>query len=139
MKQIILLLVLAGAVIPPLLSAATPLMNAAAREAQNLNGRWHVIVDPFDNGYVNYRLEPFDAAAKPTGGYFLDQKPATPSTLIEYDFDQSPVLNVPGDWNSQNDKLFYYDIAGSLIIFPARATRVSSSILAPPTTRRMFT
>ena len=29
--------------------------------------------------------------------------------LIEYNFDTSPTLNVPGDWNSQDDKLFYYE------------------------------
>ncbi len=87
----------------------TPLINAAARQALSLNGRWHIIVDPYDNGYVNYRLEPFDAAAKPTGGYFLDRKPANPSELIEYDFDRSPSLNVPGDWNSQEEKLLYYE------------------------------
>ena len=91
------------------LSAADALINASARQALSLNGRWHVIVDPYDNGYFNYRLEPHDAAKNPTQGYFLDKKPATPSELIEYDFDHSPSLQVPGDWNSQDDKLFYYE------------------------------
>lgn len=88
---------------------ATPLINAAARQALALNGRWHVIVDPYDNGYVNYRLQRFDASARPNGGYFLDRKPATPAELIEYDFDTSASLNVPGDWNSQDDRLLYYE------------------------------
>ncbi|MEN9402018.1 MAG: Beta-glucuronidase, partial [Verrucomicrobiota bacterium] len=87
----------------------TAMTNAAAHEVLSLNGRWNTIVDPNDNGYFNYRLEPFDATVPATGGYFLDRKPATPSELIEYDFDQSPVLNVPGDWNSQDDKLLYYE------------------------------
>jgi len=39
----------------------------------------------------------------------LDRKPATPSELIEYDFDKSASLDVPGDWNSQEDKLLYYE------------------------------
>jgi beta-glucuronidase len=92
-----------------LTQAATPLINAGEREVLSLNGRWHVIVDPYDNGYLNYRLVPFDQAARPSGGYFLDRKPSTPAELIEYDFDKSPSLNVPGDWNSQDDKLLYYE------------------------------
>ena len=89
---------------------ATPaLLNVYARPGLNLNGPWHVIVDPYETGYYNYRREPFDAAARPTGGYFLDHKPADKSELVEYDFDQSPTLNVPGDWNSQDEKLFYYE------------------------------
>ena len=55
-----------------------------------LNGKWHVIVDPYENGYYNYRSEPFDAAPNPTRGYFLDRKPADRSELIEYDFDYQP-------------------------------------------------
>jgi len=86
-----------------------PLINAVARRPLSLNGRWHVIIDPYDNGYVDYRLERYDAAATPNGGYFLDKKAATPSELVEYDFDGSPTLNVPGDWNSQDDKLLYYE------------------------------
>src|ERR1700750_821915 len=90
-------------------AAETPRMNASARQALSLNGRWQVIVDPYDNGYLNYRLEHFDALPKADGAYFEDRKPATPGELVEYDFDRSPVLNVPGDWNSQWEKLFYYE------------------------------
>ena len=86
-----------------------PLAAAAERQVLSLNGRWNTIIDPYDNGYVNYRLERFDAAAKPSGGYFLDRKPATPGELIEYDFDLSPALRVPADWNSQRDELRYYE------------------------------
>ena len=74
-----------------------------------MNGEWRVIVDPYENGYYNYRRQPFEAAAKPTGGYFLDRKPADKSELIEYDFDSSPTLRVPGDWNSQDERLYYYE------------------------------
>ena len=37
------------------------------------------------------------------------QKPKHARDLIEYDFDSSPTLRVPGDWNSQDEKLFYYE------------------------------
>ena len=80
-----------------------------ARSTLSLNGAWHVIVDPYDNGYLDYRSRPYDAAETPTGGYFLDRKPRDKSELVEYDFDTSPTLMVPGDWNSQDDRLLYYE------------------------------
>jgi beta-glucuronidase len=88
--------------------AAEALQNVYGRAGTSLNGEWHVIVDPYENGYYNYRREPFDAASRPSGGYFLDRKPADPSELVEYDFDASPTLSVPGDWNSQDQRLYYY-------------------------------
>jgi beta-glucuronidase len=60
----------------------------------SLNGAWHVIVDPFDNGKA---------------GFFRDQKARSKSDLVEYSFDASPVLNVPGDWNSQRDEVMLYE------------------------------
>ena len=42
-----------------------------------------------------------DKSANPSGGFYLDQKPKDKSELVEYDFDASPTLNVPGDWNTQ--------------------------------------
>ncbi|HLA73318.1 MAG TPA: glycoside hydrolase family 2 TIM barrel-domain containing protein [Steroidobacteraceae bacterium] len=89
--------------------AAPAMQNVNARTGLTLNGKWHVIVDPYENGFYNYRRDAFDAVPQPTGGYFLDRKPADRSELIEYDFDSSPTLMVPGDWNSQDDKLFWYE------------------------------
>ncbi|MBI2517913.1 MAG: beta-glucuronidase [Opitutae bacterium] len=79
------------------------------RTATSLNGVWHTIVDPYDTGYYNYRREPYDAEANPGGGYFLDRQRQDRSELLEYDFDRSPTLAVPGDWNSQSERLFYYE------------------------------
>ena len=89
--------------------AAEALQNLYGRAGATLNGEWRVIVDPYENGYYNYRREPFDAAPAPSGGYFLDRKPADRSEFVEYDFDTSPTLAVPGDWNSQDDRLYYYE------------------------------
>ena len=80
-----------------------------ARQTTSLNGKWHVIVDPYDTGYFDYRLQPYDASAKPGGGFFLDRQAKDKTDLVEYNFDTSPTLNVPGDWNSQDQKLFYYE------------------------------
>lgn len=89
--------------------AAPAMQNALSRPGLDLNGKWHVIVDPYENGYYDYRHQPYDAAPHPTGGYFLDRKPADKTDLVEYDFDTSPTLDVPGDWNSQDERLFYYE------------------------------
>jgi beta-glucuronidase len=85
------------------------MLNAYARHGLDLDGKWHVIVDPYDTGYYDYRHMPLDEQANPRSGYFLDQEPKSKSDLVEYSFDQSPTLDVPGDWNTQDEKLFYYE------------------------------
>jgi beta-glucuronidase len=85
------------------------LVNASNRKVFSLNGKWNYIIDPYENGYYDYRYEPYDLNPHPTGGYFLDRKPANKSELLEYDFDKSPALTVPKDWNSQDEKLLYYE------------------------------
>jgi beta-glucuronidase len=89
--------------------ADTALLNVYARPGLSLNGKWATIIDPYENGYYNYRRQPWDAEPKPTSGYFLDRKPRDKSELVEYDFDASETLKVPGDWNSQDDRLLYYE------------------------------
>jgi beta-glucuronidase len=76
---------------------------ADARAGQSLDGAWHVIVDPYDNGGLDYRNHPR------AHGYFEDAPPKSPSDLVEYDFSRSPTLNVPGDWNTQRPELLYYE------------------------------
>jgi beta-glucuronidase len=79
------------------------MQNPDSRNAIMLDGRWDTIIDPYENGYYNHRYEESE------NGYFKNAKPANPSDLIEYDFTRSPKLNVPGDWNTQNDQLFLYE------------------------------
>jgi beta-glucuronidase len=69
--------------------------NVSNRTTISLNGTWRAIVDPYDTGRG--------------GRFYQNAKPKTNVQLIEYDFDASPVLNVPGDWNSQRDNLFFYE------------------------------
>jgi len=77
--------------------------NTDGRKTVSLNGQWQTIVDPYESGYYNYRYQPSD------NGYFKNAKPKSKSDLIEYDFDSSATLNVPGDWNTQSDQLFFYE------------------------------
>ena len=80
------------------------------RSATSLNGNWSYIVDPYDNGFYNYRYEAFDQQDAPSkNAFFTDSKPQSPSDLIEYDFDKADQLQVPGDWNTQKEKLYYYE------------------------------
>ena len=109
MKPLLASALIAGSLACPALRAAPAITNVTARASVSLNGDWRAIVDPYDNGYLDYRLQPYDAQEKPTGGYFLDRHPSDPSDLVEYDFDTSQVLQVPGDWNTQDEKLFYYE------------------------------
>ncbi len=79
------------------------LANVEHRKTVSLNGTWRYIVDPYDNGYWDYRHQPRK------DGFFQNAKPATPRDLVEYDFDKSDTIQVPGDWNSQKRELFYYE------------------------------
>ncbi len=111
-NKVQLLIILFLVLVPQkFLCGQTPLiLNTQNRNTASLNGKWHYIVDPYENGYYNYRYEPFDEMKNPgSGGYYLDQKPRSKSDLVEYSFDNSPTLLVPGDWNTQDEKLFYYE------------------------------
>jgi beta-glucuronidase len=77
--------------------------NPDGRKTTSLDGKWQVIVDPYESGFYDYRYKPS------ANGYFKDAKPKSKSDLIEYDFDRSETLKVPGDWNTQSDQLFFYE------------------------------
>ena len=77
--------------------------NIFARDVTSLNGDWHYFADPQEQGYYDYRMN------KTRWGYFLDAKPQRPSDLIEYSFDKSPAMRVPGDWSTQDHMLYLYE------------------------------
>ena len=80
------------------------LVNVMNRESFSLNGSWKTIVDPFEVGYYDYRLQP------KKNGYFKDIDYTTDrSFLLEYNFAADKTLYVPGDWNTQRPQLFYYE------------------------------
>ncbi len=75
---------------------ACPLItNVPGRKTTSLNGTWQIIVDPLETGL----------RAK----YYLNHKPKDKVELVEYNFDKSETLNVPGDWNTQKEKLLFYE------------------------------
>jgi beta-glucuronidase len=87
------------------------IINVEGRTSLNLNGYWKYIVDPYQTGYYDYRQQVRDQSANP--GYsesiFLGYKQQHPSERVEYDFDKADNILVPRDWNSQKEKLFYYE------------------------------
>ncbi|HEU5238740.1 MAG TPA: glycoside hydrolase family 2 TIM barrel-domain containing protein [Pyrinomonadaceae bacterium] len=103
MRPLILCLLLLASV-PGVQAQQTELItNIEGRKTVSLDGEWKIIIDPYEAGYYDYRYQPS------ANGYFKDAKPKTKSDLIEYDFDSSESLSVPGDWNSQKERLLFYE------------------------------
>jgi len=79
--------------------------NVPTRHDTSLNGDWRVIVDPYDVGALDYRDRPL----KNNNAFYKNHKPQSRSDLVEYDFDTSGTLSVPGDWNTQRESLLFYE------------------------------
>lgn len=79
------------------------IQNVYGRQIQSLNGYWNYFADPLETGYYDYRRKPDPK------GFFLDKQVDNRTTWKEYDFDRSPVMAVPGDWNTQDPDLFHYE------------------------------
>jgi len=76
------------------------------RECRSLGGQWNYIVDPMDTGIYKYHM----TLQKPHRRYFADRHFYGDKTkLVEYDFDKTPTLSVPGDWNTQSERLYFYE------------------------------
>jgi beta-glucuronidase len=100
----IILSVIGGGFFTVTSAVAQPLIqNVNAYESMALNGEWNYIVDVQEEGYYDYRMNPT------RWGFFQNAKPQKPEDLIEYDFDKSPTMQIPGDWNTQDERLFFYE------------------------------
>jgi beta-glucuronidase len=96
MKRVVLGLVLLFSLHLFATDRESPLIsNIGARTTISLDGTWNTIVDPYETGL--------------SSRFFENAKPKTKSELVEYDFDHSPKLRVPGDWNSQRESLLLYE------------------------------
>ena len=106
MKKFFSNIILVMGTLIPLTTAAETLpliQNVNAYESMSLNGDWNYIVDVQEEGYYDYRMNPT------RWGFFQNAKPQRPEDLIEYDFDKSPTMRIPGDWNTQDERLFFYE------------------------------
>ena len=102
-RIIVLLLALSASVSIHAQTEVVAPQNVYARQTQSLNGDWDYMVDQQEQGYYDYRMN------INRWGYFLNAKAQRPSDLVEYNFDESPAMHVPGDWNTQLAELFLYE------------------------------
>ncbi len=89
----------------PARAGARPLVlqNTAGRDGVLLNGDWSVIVDPVKVGSVS-PFEGFPPVA------FQSARPwSNDLVLQEWAFDPDTTLRTPGDWNTQQERLFFYE------------------------------
>lgn len=84
--------------------ALDPLIqNVYGRNTTLLNGAWNYLLDQLEVGYYNYRRNP------DPNGFFKDPVVDNVTSYKEYDFDSAPAMSIPGDWNTWDDKFFYYE------------------------------
>ena len=76
-------------------NSSTAIENVDGRTTISLDGTWNTIVDPYETG-LNLRV-------------YENAKPKSSSDLSEYNFERSPKLHVPGDWNTQRESLLFYE------------------------------
>src|SRR4029077_8255868 len=95
MRRLLLFLVILTSAGYAAAGPSTLINNIPNRTTISLNGSWHYIVDPYEIGLK--------------ARFYTNAKPKDKNDLIEYDFDKSDVLNVPGDWNTQKKEMFFYE------------------------------
>ena len=108
MKKILLLAGLVMLICMPVFATNSkniyPLIqNVPGRELQSLDGTWKYILDLYELGFYNYRMD------EDRNGWFRDAHAQRPEDLVEYNFDTAPTLHVPGDWNTQKEDLLNFE------------------------------
>ena len=84
----------------PVYQDADPLLGwIDSRKLTSLNGVWSYIVDPMNNGLPETSF---------FGGFPQNKTQITGMELIEYNFESASKLNIPGAWNAQDERLFFY-------------------------------
>lgn len=72
--------------------------NIEGRTTQSLNGTWNVLIDPNKKNIFNDFFQFAERNHK-----------AEPGELMEISLEGGATLKVPGDWNTQDDRLFFYN------------------------------
>ena len=81
------------------------IQNPSARQGVSLNGRWQALMDPYEAGYYDFHLNPMK-----DGGLGANRAPADKGDKFELAFlPATPTLAVPGDWNTQQPELLWYE------------------------------
>ncbi len=78
-------------------TSPTPLTNLPARQRRSLNGTWQALIDPYVDGISQWKA------------VWKDRVASGKTEFIEYGFDDSNTLQVPGDFNTQRPELMYLE------------------------------
>ena len=106
MKRFYLTLFLSLCTVIVMAETYPQIINISARENISLDGDWQYIVDPQLVGFQKADYSPLPDRRT----FFADRSFAAEKTwLFENTFDGAPTLKVPGDWNTQDDRLYYYE------------------------------
>lgn len=77
-----------------------PIGSLYERERVSLNGEWAYIVEPLGQAVRSRNIR---------RDFPADEKHVVGGPLIEYDWDTSPTMTIPGDWNHQDPALWLYE------------------------------
>ncbi|MCP3939402.1 MAG: beta-glucuronidase [Actinomycetia bacterium] len=81
-----------------------------SRSGLSLNGTWQSIIDVYDVGITGpFGSDDGETAGNPMWGFAFDRGRNSSGRRSEYDFDGSPEMEVPGDWNTQHERFHYYE------------------------------
>ncbi|MAY73160.1 MAG: beta-glucuronidase [Phycisphaerae bacterium] len=69
----------------------------------SLDGDWAVIPDRFDQGRYDFLSRPRH------DGFWMDRRAKDETERVEYLFSDEHTLRVPGDWNTQDERFFFYE------------------------------
>ncbi len=83
------------------------IINTDTREGFSLNGTWHYIVDPYETGFYNYRWK--ERNEDDPEAYWNRPVVKNISDRKEHGYADPYTIQVPGDWNSQDDIFKYYE------------------------------
>lgn len=73
------------------------LQNKYGRSIRSLNGQWNYIIDPYETGYFNFHGEAYQSSNPGSpAAFFNNYKAKNKQELVEYDFDRSPAMRIPG-------------------------------------------
>lgn len=84
--------------------------NVKNQTTTSLNGEWNYIIDPYETGYYSFHYDAYDQQRSfQKAAFFNNYHAQNKQELVEFDFDKSPSMTIPGDWNSQDPMLFFYE------------------------------
>ncbi|MCG2461613.1 beta galactosidase jelly roll domain-containing protein [Flavobacteriaceae bacterium F89] len=81
--------------------------NIDSRKKVSLNGTWNYIIDPYNTGFLDYHLK--ERQEDDREAYWQDPTIKDKTERIEHGYQMPYTIQVPGDWNSQDEKFLYYE------------------------------